>query len=279
MASYVIGLDLGTSQTKVCVYNKNLNSRRFIKYKDSYFFPTLIVEKEDNTLDYCDETVTGKKHMYFKMSAAEDERLIVATNENMMGQLPNEQTMDMMSKYKVYHELKSDYLVILYIAYILLYVKKNINDNANNNVGGALGRLIGGGNTNAEENDFSVNLGIPTEWHNPEHIKIKIKFQTLLLTAAILSQEFENIQAFRHKTKNNLITKIEKINRQLLGEIENLEQDKKKQKINELLSKFKLSVFPESAAGLNYLLRTQRLANGYYASLDIGAGTSDIAIF
>ena len=48
MADYHIGLDFGTSQTKVCLLNKNSDVREFIKFDDgNYFLPSLIVKKAD----------------------------------------------------------------------------------------------------------------------------------------------------------------------------------------------------------------------------------------
>ncbi len=59
----------------------------------------------------------------------------------------------------------------------------------------------------------------------------------------------------------------------------NANENEKSLLIKKWLSTYKLSVFPESATGVNYLLKTSRLTNGSYATLDIGAGTSEIAIF
>lgn len=50
MANYHIGLDFGTSQTKVCLFNKDSDVREFLKFdNNSYFLPTLIVKKQNNT--------------------------------------------------------------------------------------------------------------------------------------------------------------------------------------------------------------------------------------
>src|SRR5690606_31026635 len=72
---------------------------------------------------------------------------------------------------------------------------------------------------------------------------------------------------------------ISKTNERYLSEFYERNDNEKADLIKEWLKQYKLSVFPESAAGVNYLLKTRRLANGSYATLDIGAGTSDIAMF
>src|SRR5690606_6410109 len=46
-----------------------------------------------------------------------------------------------------------------------------------------------------------------------------------------------------------------------------------------LLSTQGLTVFPESAAGLTFLIKTGRLPSGYYAAVDIGGGSTDVSFF
>ena len=77
MANYNIGLDFGTSQTKVCLLNIDSNIRKFIKFNNgNYFLPSLIVKTENGKLTYGNENEIGTKYRYFKMAAAEDEELI-----------------------------------------------------------------------------------------------------------------------------------------------------------------------------------------------------------
>lgn len=280
MANYHIGLDFGTSQTKVCILIKDRDSevREFLKFENKTFFlPTLVVKKPDNTISYGDESAEGKKYRYFKMAAAEDDDLIQATFEDKHGNLEDGKKIKDYVKYSTNFELKPDILVVLYLAYIYLNVKKKYNNQTTANVGGLLGRLTGG--NDIKENTFSINLGIPTEWNNPDHLKRKIKFQSLLLTAAKLSNQFNDLEDYLSTDSKVLLSKIEGLNQEHLIQIENKSFDEKSKIVNDWLKEFNLSVFPESAAGVNYLLKTKRLANGYYATLDIGAGTSDIAIF
>ncbi len=276
MADFNIGLDFGTSQTKVCLYNKNSNLREFLKFEnDSYFVPSLIVKNNDNTFSYGDETVNGTKYRYFKMSAAEDDDLIQVTNQDLQGNLDG--SIEDFRKYSTDAAVKPEILVILYLSYVYLFLKKTKNTQNTQNIGGLLGRLATTNET--VENTFAINLGIPTEWNNPNHIKRKIKFQSLLLTAIKLANTYQNLEQFLTSKDIDLFDRISQINESHLIELANKTEDASAEIIKNWLNNYNLSVFPESAAGINYLLKTNRLANGSYATLDIGAGTSDIAIF
>ena len=129
MANYHIGLDFGTSQTKVCLLNKDSDVREFLKFdNNSYFLPSLIVKKQDNTFSYGNENVNGIKYRYFKMAAAEDDHLIQVTNENLQGRLESEKTIDDFRKYSADFQIKPEILVVLYLTYIYLFVKQNKNN-------------------------------------------------------------------------------------------------------------------------------------------------------
>ncbi|MEI7581651.1 hypothetical protein [Runella sp.] len=277
MADYHLGLDFGTSQTKVCLLNKDSDVREFIKFdNDNYFLPSLIVKKADNTFSYGNEDENGIKYRYFKMAAAEDDELIQITNEDLHGNLENG-TIDDFRKYSTDYQIKPEILVILYLTYTYLFIKQQKSTQSKQNVVGLLGKLAG--KTSTTQNTFSINLGIPTEWNNPNHIKRKIKFQSLLIASIELANQFDNLEAFLNAKETDLFAKISKINENHLSELIGKVENERADLIKEWLIKYKLSVFPESAAGVNYLLKTRRLANGSYATLDIGAGTSDIAMF
>lgn len=279
MANYHIGLDFGTSQTKVCLLNKDTETREFLKFDNgSYFLPSIITRNIDNTFSYGDDSkIETEIYRYFKMVVAEDDDLIQVTNEDLRGNLQKGATINDFIKYSSDYNVKSDILVILYLTYIYLFVKRKKNKENSQNKGGLLGRLTE--NRNIVQNTFSVSLGIPTEWNNPNHIERKIRFQSLLIIAIKLANQFLNLDEFLITKEDILTEKITKINETHLSELNHKTDDEKQKIITELLKVHQLSVFPESAAGVNYLLKTKRLENGSYATLDIGAGTADIAIF
>lgn len=279
MANYCIGLDFGTSQTKVCLLNKDSGVREFIKFNnDSYFIPSLITKKIDRTFAYGNELEEGNKYRYFKMSAAEDEDLIQVTNENLQGNLVG--NIDDYRKYSTDSDIKPEILVLLYLSYIYLFVKAKKNINNSPQLGGLLGALAG--KSNKSENTFSINLGIPTEWHNPEYSKRKIKFESLLISAVKLGNKFADLDTFLKAKECDLIQSILEINGHHITIIDITSHEKNSEIIKKWLEEYQLSVFPESAAGINYLLQDGKLKNtenNYVATLDIGAGTSDLAIF
>ena len=274
MANLLIGLDFGTSQTKICIVNTGNNIREFLKFEnDSFFLPSLVVLKSDHTFSYGDENEKGIKYRYFKMAAAEDDQLIQITNEDLYGNLPSN-NIDEFRKYSSESNIKPEVLVVLYLTYIFLYVKKKKKTVLQSSNTGLFGRLSR--NAQSDENEYSINLGIPTEWNNPNHIKRKLKFESLLLTVYMLSNKFEDLDQFVKTKRNDLFEKITKINNE---NVEKILNNTNSDLLKEWLIKHNLSVFPESAAGINYLLKTKRLKKGAFATIDIGAGTTDIAIF
>lgn len=279
MANYFVGLDFGTSQTKVCILNEDSGIREFVKFKnDSYFLPSLITRKEDKTFSYGNELESGCKYRYFKMSAAEDDQLIQITNENLHGELKG--NIDDYRKYSTNDDIQAEMLVVLYLAYIYMYVKSIKSTTETKKIGGLLGKLTSV--KSSIENNFSVNLGIPTEWHNPEHFKRRVKFESLLISSIKLAKEFRTIDDFLLTNEKDLVKKIFEINRQQNFALSEISAKDNSEIIKQWLKDEKLSVFPESAAGVNYLLQDNKLKESeckYIATLDIGAGTSDLAIF
>lgn len=280
MANYHIGLDFGTSQTKVCLLNTDNDEREFVEFDNaSFFLPTLITRKKNGTFSYGKEEEEGKDYRYFKMATAEDDFLIQTTNEDLTGKLLSQSELDNFRKYNENYDIKPEILSILYLSYVLLYIKDikqepSVNEKKKT---GALARFSQ--KKSAAINTFSIKMGIPTEWHNPQHIKRKIKFETILIVVNEFSESFSDLADFLKENSENLISKATEINKQHSTTIEALTKNEKEVYIHSLLHQHKLSVFPETAAGITFLLANERLANGYFASMDIGAGTSDISIF
>lgn len=278
MANYHIGLDFGTSQTKSCLFNIDNEEREFVLFENnSFFLPTLITKKKDNTLVYGNEMQEGTKYRYFKMATAEDEELIHSTYENLEGNL-----LDVYHNYRKYNEkydIIPEHLSVLYLTYCLLYIKstKQENNLENNGKKGALARFTS--KKENTENVFSIKMGIPTEWSNKKHIKRRLKFEKILIVVSEFSKIFSSLDQFLNKNTEYLIFEIEKISNLHSDKLEHLEIDDQYTYINPIIEKYKVSVYPETAGGLKYLLATKRLTNGYFGAIDIGAGTSDISIF
>lgn len=294
MANFHLGLDFGTSQSKVCLLNTVSEEREFIVFKNSSFYlPTLITQTKQNKFVYGDEQALGIKYRYFKMAAAEDDDLIQVTKENFRGDKLTSKQIDDFRRYNESYDIKPEVLSILYLTYVLLFVKneKDVKRAAKITSGGLMGRFAK--EKNEVEKTFSIKMGIPTEWHNPKHLKRKIKFETILIVVTELSQNFKSLKEFLNADSKSLIELAAKINRKHSVNIENKNISERKEYIVNLLNGYELSVFPETAGGLYYLLQTKRLTpelspdgkelsrsekTRFFATLDIGAGTSDISI-
>jgi hypothetical protein len=284
MNNYVIGIDFGTSQTKVCVYNETQKTRKMDVFPDgNIFLPSVIIEDKVTTLfQYGKENPELSKYYiyrYFKMAAAEDADLIQRTYQDNNGKI--EKAVDDYRKYSSSgindnKDIKPEVLVILYLTFVQLYLKFEIESKLTN-IGSNFGVFLKSffrNSDNKVKNSYFVTLGIPTEWNNPNHIKRKVKFQCLLLISKWLTAEFGSLDSFLETPKNSLILKINELSEKLSLEKVN----DKSFSIDLFLRNNQLAVFSESAAGLYYLIGTNRLLPGVYATLDIGAGTSDIAM-
>ncbi len=278
MTNFLVGLDFGTSQTKVCIYNETFDTREFVKFANGdYFLPTVIVYNSvKDKFYYGDESVEGVVFRYFKMAAAEDDDLIQSTYEDLNGVLTNQ-----FSDYKKYSsdtQIKAEILVVLYLTYVYLFVRDSKKSLANGNrpLGSRLASLLGG-RSESSNHDFKINLGYPTEWNSPKLLKRKVKFESLLMVSRKLADDFTHLSDFTNRGKLSLIERIDDISSNFSKEFS--VNSTTSSRIEEELYRRGLSVFPESAAGVNYLLQTKRLTDGIYTTLDIGGGTSDIAMF
>lgn len=270
MANYHIGLDFGTSQTKVCLYNTNSGEREFVKFANrTFFLPSLVTRTRENKFIYGDEAAQGRKFRYFKMAAAEDEEMIQSIGVD-------EEQRESYRRYNKDNTIKPELLAILYLTYVFLYIKDLKSEKKTKQIGGGLlGKRT---QTEAAENTFSIKVGIPTEWHNMNHLKRKVKFETILIAVAELAANFSSAEDFQNCDADQILSQASEINRNYAQAI-NKNKEQNRNFINNLLHKYRVSVFPESAAGITFLLATERLGGGYYAALDIGAGTSDFSIF
>lgn len=289
MANYHIGLDFGTSQSKVCLLNTDNGGREFAVFENGTFFlPSLVTKKASNTFSYGNEGDEGTKYRYFKMAAAEDDEELVratyetgeiANNEWMVNMLTDEE-LNNYRRYNTLQDIEPEILSILYLGYILLYIKEKKKERTPQNIrgGGLLGRY--GQASTITENTFSIKMGIPTEWHNPVHLKRKIKFETILIVVSELVNNYNDLESYLNEECDILINKAAKINKKYSKTLDSLKsQDEKSEYMENLRNEYRISTFPETVAGIYFLLTTERLENGYYGALDIGAGTSDISIF
>src|SRR5690606_21318472 len=90
----------------------------------SFFIPTLITKTNENKFVFGNEHPPCHIYRYFKMATAEDEELLQATNEDLTGTQLSSHQLDSFRKYNKNADIKPEILSILYIAYVVLFVKQ-----------------------------------------------------------------------------------------------------------------------------------------------------------
>lgn len=258
---FQVGIDFGTSQTKICSRNFSSDNKLVLHQyisNDSIFLPTTITVKPDNTLAYGEnENYTFSR---FKMASLFNEKLQSNNNDTTT--------------------LSPHLCCVLYITNCILEVvcrfgriPKNIKDVKS---------------FKQNDVDFLFVLGIPTQYerNRNEHLRRSLHYQNLYF-AYKLAKEFYTLEEFSKCTLPLLVRKIQNINTSFLSlPISNIEDEYKKHG---------LFLLAETTAGV-FLLRNQFqktfssitrneinrfIANnmGNYMTLDIGAGTTDISFF
>lgn len=271
MANYIIGIDFGTYQTKVCVnYLDSIpQQHEFFQFnndgQNSYFIPSKVFHLKDGQFRYGSYRGTDidKIFNYFKIASAEDERFrIVSEIEN-----------SMYNPDKNFKQLTPEFLSVIFITHVLLEVRNHYNKQLQplikTGLRGLFSRLQ---KSQDESHSYSVRLGIPTEYSKEINLLRRKKFETILLISEMLQQRIKySVETFAGFSKDELINEISLLQKEInefRGDFEAL--------LNE---QFRISVYPESAAGLLYFSKSGKLDTGLYASIDIGGGTSDISYF
>lgn len=271
MGQYVIGLDFGTYQTKVCInyIDKIPSLHEFFEFKNlgdsSLFLPSSVFLLNDKTFrygNYLGDDI-DKTFNYFKIASAENPIFHLLTNYQ-------EQLYNIKDNFG---EFAPEFLSVIYITSVLLEVKDYLRSNASTSKKKfSLSNLFGKKKEPENENVESfVRLGVPTEWNKKINIARRRKFEMILLVSEILQKQIEfSSELFIVLKKTELLDMVKTI-------IDGLKDSKIN--FNDLLGEYKISVSPESAAGLLYLIQTKKLDRGLYAAIDIGGGTSDISFF
>ena len=268
MRQFVIGLDFGTYQTKVCInhLDKTPSLHEFFEFKNSSLFsPSRVFLLNDQTFrygKYLGEDIQ-QTFNYFKIASAEDPifhylseyRKTVYNIEDNFG------------------EFAPEFLSVIYITSILLDVKAYLKSSTTTvKKRFSLSNFFGKNKEEEnEEVESFIRIGVPTEWNKKINIARRRKFEMILLVSEILQKKLDFSQE-----KLNILKKDD-----LLGMVKGIVEDIKvsKNDFNELMANYKIAVSPESAAGLLYLIQTNKLNTGLYAAIDIGGGTSDISFF
>lgn len=275
-----VGLDFGTHQTKVCInYQKKgqVPVYEFINFgsKDeiNLFLPSRLNIHNDDTVSVgisSNGKPVSESFRYFKMASAEDEVF--------RGISGLDQEKDHYDK-KRYGKYTPEIISIIYLSFVIGIVEqrfKQIDDSSNKKVnsGSFLGKFFGGNKPKEEpapNNTFFYQIGIPTEWSKKANFWRRRKFEQILYLAYRLNEVY-SYDLIHQSTMETLTAFVEDEYNLLADRLDD-------EKWNNIIGNSNISAFPEAAAGLTYLVKTEKIGEGYYLSLDIGGGSSDVSFF
>jgi hypothetical protein len=269
MKEYHIGFDFGTYQSKACVFDITNSTHEFVKFEnDSFFLPSRVARDVNDLFVYGDmkEGKGLEEYRYFKIAAAEDPEFHAET----FGK-PSSHGSEFYQFTDIIN-FSAEFLSVTYITYALLYIKEKYynpdKDSSSNS--SLISRLFRRKESN-EITRFTVQIGIPTEWSHIRNLRRKRKFENILMVSELLQKKYLTLSGFLSTPSNRIIEDIKNIYKSL--NFTNIEE------FNQKLNDLGVSVYPETAAGLTFILRTKQLLPGYYSILDVGGGTSDISFF
>ena len=270
-AHYHVGVDFGTSQTKVCVQHTSVRPpvHEFVRFpgpagSESFFIPSVVWAGRDGRLRYGHRPAhfEGWDFAYFKIVAAEDE--VFRTEAALAGDQPYYDPAG-------YEPFTPEVLSVWYLAFVLRTVRDSYGAARapKRSLRGLLRRKAPAESPGVR---FTVQLGFPTEYLSRANALRKRKFETILVLADRLAGRYRDVDHY-------LEARTEELVRSVADDVAALAAGTSGSALRDDLAARGLSVFPESAAGLASMVRTGRLDPGYYASLDIGGGSSDLSFF
>lgn len=267
---YHVGLDFGTSQTKVCVQHVTGRPRvhEFLEFDGpdgpSFFLPSRI-SVDGGRVQIGHAAPADRSFRYFKIASAEDVEFRAGAGGGT----------DPLYDPSSFSPYTPESLSVLYLARVLLSVQAQIEErrqrpSAAEGPSGRGLRKRRAAPVGAAR--VTVQLGIPTEYSSPANVLRKRKFETILLLAAQVAEQVGSASAFDSMPIEGLTGLVRGLSGALAGDDHGIRRD-------EELEERGLSVFPESAAGLAALTQSGRLRPGYYAAIDIGGGSTDLSFF
>lgn len=270
MRHYHIGLDFGTYQTKACVLDVESDTHEFFAFRNSdvFFYLSKVGVRPDRTLVYGDsDEIIEEEYYYFKIASAEDEEFHAVTQEGPVNETLN------FYQYNEFRNFTPEFLSAVYIADVLFQIKEAYKrrNKKSEGRGGLIGGLLNRQKKQEDQVRFTIELGIPTEWSQKSNLRRKRKFESILLIAEELQKRYGTRSSFSRATVDELKREVQKIYTDL--------DLSSKDKFYDLLNTYGVKVYPETAAGLSFILRTKQLPPGYYAALDIGGGSTDVSFF
>ncbi len=272
-----VGLDFGTHQTKVCVNYKKPGQVpvfEFINFgtdkSPNLFLPSIINIHEDEKTSVGNSARASKSYRYFKIASAEDEAF-----RGISGLDEKKEHYDL----DRFDSISPEVLSIIFLTHTIGIINnrfEQLHKPSKNKAkkGSFFSRFLGSKETNEEKEvnyDYFFQIGIPTEWSAEKNRWRRRKFEQILYLANDIINT-HSYDFFRRLPFKEVLELIKKHYSTLEEKLEHLSW-------KQIITSGKISAFPETAAGLTYLVKSEKIGKGYYLALDIGGGSSDISFF
>ena len=273
MGRYRIGFDFGTSTTKVCYYELDRNEFGLYKWNGNIDRPT-VVSVRNGKFKYARnaDTDSPEVYRYFKMASFIDPEYLTLLKEDIEDINIEMEKLYLENNYYIHSvgiRVSAEFIASLYIANSVLHIQKNVVKSTATRASGLGGGFFG--RVKQTEDTFSYVFGFPTEFNQKQHRPRLAKMQAILFVAFKLIEIYQSLESLEEKTLDGLLVMVDRILSDLKANPTILEGYLKQKGIR---------IYPEAAASLAFIIKNGSLSeNKYYATMDIGAGTSDIALF
>lgn len=270
-----IGLDFGTYQSKVClrINREGIERYEFIDFSENdndpnYFLRSKVQQTVNNYLVFGGTKIPNAKEVYdyFKIASAEDEFF----------QSVSELDKSIYTTEWHHNKFSPEIISIIFLCYVIGLTKTKIREKyqktSQSTSSSFLSKYIQRSNTGSQEIDFRIQMGIPTEYSKKVNRKRRRKFELILLMAVLLEDKI-SVESLTKTPVDQLLKEL----REIYNYVHRI---KNKESWSNVLENYGLSIMPETAAGLIYLVKSGKVQPGYhYLALDVGGGSSDISFF
>ena len=271
MGRYRIGFDFGTSTTKVCYYELDREEFGLFKWSGNIDRPT-VASVENGVMSYARnaDQDSDEIYRYFKMASFIDPQYLTLINQDLNDIDVSLSELYSNSNYLIHSEgisISAELMSSLYIADTVLYIQKNIsNNNLEKRILGVAFSVV-----RKRRKILLVTFSDFLQSLIKRHVSRLVKMRSILYVAFKLIEIYQSIEKFEETELKDLITMAEMILAELKATPEFL---------SDYLLRKGIRIYPEAAASLAFIKMNGSLTQGkYYASMDIGAGTTDVALF
>jgi hypothetical protein len=270
MARYKVGFDFGTSSAKI-VY-RNLDTGQF--------GISLFDGKTEKTTSLCIDNgkcLFGTQpsgnmvvYRYFKMASFIEESYITLIKEdveNIGNDFQSLYSNTNFLNHSTGDNISPEFISSLFICDTAFEIEQSLGG-----VSSTQFNFFSSQKDEKPDDTFSYVFGFPTEFNTKQHTKRLLKMRCILFVAFKLKELYGTWDEFKRAQLDELLGYTHEILNELKASGDDL--------LKNYLIKLGISTYPEAAASLALIRETKSLtSNRYFASIDIGAGTSDVSLF